>query len=1512
MLFAPRLPLFLRLALIALPLLFTGGGQAADLPRLGGQQLHFEHFDQLQGLNSRTITCGLQDTRGILWFGSEDGLIRYDGYTFQEFVFDPADAHSLSANLVYALAEDHHGQIWVGTVGGGLNRYDPKTGRFVRYQHDPAEPRSLSHNAVVSLLVDDQDNLWIGTEGGGLNRLGPDRQEFIRYRHNPDARDTLANDTIWHLYQDRRQRIWIGTFGGGLDLYLPETEGFRHFRHQPNDPESLSSDTIGAIFEDRQGQLWIGSTDAGLNRFDPDTGKAVRFQNRPEDFNSIGHNHIWTIHEDDQGILWLTSFGGGLILFDPARGQFASYRHQPTVATSLSSDLIWFILESRDKILWLGTDGGGLNKLVKRSLAFNHILTDASRPISLKHDGINAVAEDRDGMLWLANDGGGFQRFDPSGNTITRLFHHEPAAANTLVSDLTEAILVDRLGIVWIGTYNGLSAFNPRTGLFRNYRHEPLLANSLSDNRIWALHEDQRGNLWVGTRNGLNRLSPDRETITRLMHQPDRQDSLSDNGIWVIYQDRRQTIWVGTDSGLNRLRPDGQTFDRFAAGPADNGLLSHGNVTAIHEDRQGNLWVGTNGGLNRLVPESSRFEQFTLASGLGGNSIRGILEDNRGTLWITTARGLTCYEPDRHHFAAFDRHDGLQGGEFSRAHLRLHDGRMVIGGREGLNIFDPQRITRNTTMPLVRITGLTVAGSPMPPSVLASDSPVMIDYNANTIVIEFAVLDYSNPASNSHAYKLEGFDRDWIMSGSNRSATYTNLDGGRYTFKVKGANNHELWNEQGATLHFVVADPPWQRWWAILAYIVFLTSVIYAITSRWAARQRQRLVAMEQANEELQNEINQRRRVEQALQESEKRLSMALEASQEGIWELYPQSGETYFSPAWFSMLGYASDEFPHSYTTWASLLHADDREKTETFIRQFIADHGESFTLEFRMKAKDGGYRWIQAVGKTFARDAAGRITHMCGIHLDITERREWLSVIETSELRYRDLFDEAPIMYVIIENKAGEAWIRDANNTFITTLGYRREEVINTLLSTYYGPRSRSLILQKANYDQIVTRTFQPEERELLTKDGRLVNCLLHASPEIDANGKVTAIRAMFLDITAKKQAEQDRERLENALHQAQKMEAIGTLAGGIAHDFNNILSAILGYCELLLLEWSEGTPVHTKVKQIHLAGLRARDLVQQILTFSRRNERRLEPMQVGPVVLEAMKLLRSTLPTSIAIVEHIGERLPNITADPTQVHQIVMNLCTNSAQAMADGGRLTVSLDEVTIPPGGIGNLPQLRPGRHLRLTVADNGEGMTPETLRSIFTPYFTTKAKNKGTGLGLAVVHGIVQSYGGAIEVESAPGKGSIFSVLIPATEAQPMSGNRNGAVMLGNNEHVLLVDDEAMLVDVGRQLLTSLGYRVTGITSSQEALETFRARPDEFDLLISDMTMPEMTGERLAGRLRLLRPGLPVILLTGFSEKLQGRSKEELGIDGLLFKPVDKNELAAVIRDVLDAKDRRG
>jgi PAS domain S-box-containing protein len=478
---------------------------------------------------------------------------------------------------------------------------------------------------------------------------------------------------------------------------------------------------------------------------------------------------------------------------------------------------------------------------------------------------------------------------------------------------------------------------------------------------------------------------------------------------------------------------------------------------------------------------------------------------------------------------------------------------------------------------------------------------------------------------------------------------------------------------------------------------------------------------------------------------------------------------------------------------------------------------------------------------------------------------------------------------------------------------LGFAPEEMLQLELHDILTPDSyeratkviaEELAREKSEAaDPYRSRTLELEQYR---KDGTTIWSEVTASFLRNPSGEVVAILGASRDISEKKLAEQEKQNLETRLQQAHKMEAIGTLAGGIAHDFNNILTAVLGYTELALDDAEDGGLLHNNLQEVIVAGNRAKDLVKQILAFSRQAEQELRPVQVELIVKESIKLLRASLPSTVEIDQDIQSHSATLT-DPTQIHQVVMNLCTNADHAMRDtGGTLTISLSTVAVDSEFEARRLGINTGEYLCLRVGDTGYGMPAEVMARIFDPFFTTKEPDKGTGMGLSVVHGIIKSHCGAITVQSEVNIGTTFKVLLPIIRSQVNPSADSGGGLPTGNERILFVDDEKTLVDLGQQMLERLGYSVECRTSSIEALELFKTRPDQFDLVITDMTMPNMTGEKLAASLMTIRSDIPVILCTGFSEQISEEKAKKMGIRKYIFKPMVMNKLAQTVREVLD------
>jgi PAS domain S-box-containing protein len=577
----------------------------------------------------------------------------------------------------------------------------------------------------------------------------------------------------------------------------------------------------------------------------------------------------------------------------------------------------------------------------------------------------------------------------------------------------------------------------------------------------------------------------------------------------------------------------------------------------------------------------------------------------------------------------------------------------------------------------------------------------------------------------------------------------------------------------------------------------------------------------------------------------------------------------------------------------FASGIPEEDRDRYEASIRAAV-DEVKTWRYEGRFIKPSGQHLWFS--GSATPQPLEDGILFN-GVLVDITERRKMEEALWLTQF----CLDKASIGIFRIDS---EAQILAVNDQACKSLGYTQEELSRMTLfeiSPEFNPQVWSDHIQTLRQSGV--RTIETRHRH---KNGHIfpVEILINI---LEFGGEEFHI-AFVQDISDRKQAEQDAKQMETALQHAQKMEAIGTLAGGIAHDFNNILAAIIGYSELALSNEDMDPRVTNNMEKILLAGKRARDLVRQILAFSRRGESELKPLLVAPLVKEAVKLLRSSLPTSIEISQQISPETRTIMADPTQIHQIVMNLCTNAAHAMEEsGGRLTIRLSQPKLTDRDLRLHPELTPGYFLKLSVQDTGMGIPPDALEKIFEPYFSTKDKGKGTGLGLAVVHGIVHSYGGAIYAYSEPNCGSTFNVYIPTSEDEVQTEDRVTTELPGGSERILLVDDEPVLLDVGQQMLEKLGYHVSIYQNSCEALAVFRQSPDLFDLVLTDMTMPVMTGDKLAVEIMQIRPEIPIIICTGYSSLISSEGALEMGIKAFLYKPIVEMDLAHTVRQVLDA-----
>ena len=840
-----------------------------------GKELRFEHLTVEQGLSDNGVYCIHQDSKGFLWAGTANGLNRYDGYGFTVFRYNPLDSQSISINNVPNLYEDLSGAIWVrGPEGGSLNRFDKTTEKFTK---------CLPGFKLSSIYEEPDGALWFASRGGGLFRYDRGSASFIRYQlgtdtiysvcRDPDGQDrtifvgtphglvrfdkshgafsvieTGPDVAVKQLCVDKEGNVWMRATGG-LHEYERGTGKFLYFPFIWKNGESSNVEMDHLMVDDGENSFWI-ATISGLYRFERSSRK-YRVYHDDRLSTRRTEEAVDAIFKDRSGTLWIGIRGGGLGRFERTRDRFTFYVHDPRDAESLSENSVNAIDEDESGALWVGTVAGGLNKLDGAKKAFHHYAGDPSSVSSLSAGVVNGLVEDKNGGLWIATSHG-VSRFDRVTGTYTQ-FLHDPKNPRSLAFDISCPILEDREGTIWVGTFGGgLDRLDRQRHMFAHYTHAAEDTHSLGDNSIASLCEGRDGTLWVGTAHGgLDRFDRHSGHFIHFEHDPGDPCSLSSNWVYVIYEDRRGTVWVGTGGGgLDKLDKRTLKFTHYRRVPEDTVSLSYNSVHAIYEDRKGTLWVGTGAGLNRFESSTGSFKRYTTRNGIESDEIAGILEDDRGYLWLGTGKGVSRFDPETGKFRNFDSGDGVLIHQ-SRVQscYRNRSGEMYFGGVNGFVRFHPDSIKDNPYVPPIVITAFKMFDKPVAlDSAISEKHSVEMTYKENVFSFEFAALNYTSSEKNQYAYKLEGFDNDWTYCRTRRYATYTNLDGGSYVFRVKGSNNDGVWNEAGTSIAVIITPPFWKTWWfSIGLFVVVLLSVGGAIRYVEMQKLRRKIDRLERA-----------------------------------------------------------------------------------------------------------------------------------------------------------------------------------------------------------------------------------------------------------------------------------------------------------------------------------------------------------------------------------------------------------------------------------------------------------------------------------------------------------------------------------------------------------------------------------------------------------------------------------------------------------------------------------------
>jgi ligand-binding sensor domain-containing protein/signal transduction histidine kinase len=799
-----------------------------------GRTIRFIRYGVEDGLSQNSIQVIFQDRNGFLWIGTQDGLDRFDGYTFEVFRPDPNDSSTISGRNITSIIQGKDGAIWVGT-SQGLSRYDPALGKFSRYFHDDSNANSLINNDVQALFQDSQGMIWVGTSSG-LDQLDPADGRIKRQSLPGDSSTGASIYSITTFYQDHHGILWIGT-NKGLFGYDSKNQKYQVYGTGSNGA-GITFDSISSIQGDSQNTLWIG-TSHGLIELDPSSDHPSLFSHTELDPASLIDNGVLTDYIDRAGELWIGT-SGGLDRFDPQDQHFIHYRNDPVDATSLSSDLVGAIFEDRGGVLWFGTLDGGLNKYDRSQDEFafyHHINHD---PQSLSGDVISTITPSPNGTIWIGSYRQGLNLFDPVTGQSDH-FVNDPANPDSLLSNEVVSTYVDNRRTLWVGTDEGLDRLDSGSSKFIHYVPSAASPNtSIPSGPIFAILQDNRSTYWIGTSHGIRMFNPDTGVFNPFISPSGNVSGLADGAVRAIYQDRSGAIWFGTDAqGLFRLDINTGILDQFKTEPGSASSFTDAPVLDIYEDSRGIIWIATDGGgLNRYNPADDTFTQYLHRNGLPSDIVYGILEDRSGFLWLSTDFGLSKFDLTTGQFDNFTVEDGLQGNQFENsAYANGNDGRMFFGGNHGLTVFDPAEIVKDQYVPPVEITGIHMAnGQFVDPSLTAkAQNEVTISYPQNSFSFSFTALSFSKTDRNHYKYELKGFDKGWQDAGTDKHASYTNLPAGNYTLQVLGSNSDGIWNEKGASVAINVIPPPWETW-PFRGFVMAILIAVALTGYKWTTR----------------------------------------------------------------------------------------------------------------------------------------------------------------------------------------------------------------------------------------------------------------------------------------------------------------------------------------------------------------------------------------------------------------------------------------------------------------------------------------------------------------------------------------------------------------------------------------------------------------------------------------------------------------------------------------------------
>jgi len=812
-----------------------------------GQRIEFNSVTAPDGGNFTFVTGVTQGVNGFMWYATKKGLYSFDGKNVTSYQNNPLNPNSIMSNFLESVYSDQDGTLWIGSLGNGLDHFDPESGIFTHFTYDPNDSESLSSDTVTVILRDRQGTLWIGTHGG-LDQYDPKTNKFNHYRYLDEDTTSISNNQVRSIYEDSEGRIWVGTGSpyldngggpdaGGLNWLNRETGKFTRYMHDPNNSKSLLTNKISAIFEDRQGNFWIGTSKLGLHKMNRNDGTFERLvydQANPEKLSSPpittaspDYEHITFINQDAAGSLWYGTVDAGLFYFNADIGKIVNYKRTAGSTEGFDANGAWTSFTSRDGILWIGTTQGNIYHIDPLHKEIPHTLTSTAN--------VNSFYEEPDGTFWMGTNQGIIR----IKNGIEERYLIDPNPANA-DANIVFSIRADRLGNIWFGSRGGLNLWDRKKENLIRYTNEPNNGNSLSNNNVTWTFEDKEGNFWVGTFRGLNLMDRKTGRFTHYFKNPANTEPFGENLITDILEDKDGRLWVGAwnNAGIYLFDRENKTFKNYLLG---TGIMS------IYQDTDGVLWISGNDGFYRYNADIDNFIRYTDSGSPSGlTETTSIVEDDQKNLWLGTSSGIVKINAQRNESTLFGKNFGINDYALSfNSGFKRSNGEIYFGDAAGYFSFSPVELIRELRAPEVAITSFRLSDQKVMPGEgsllkesLSLVKEIQLKYNQNVFSFDISVIDYAKPEQNQIIYYLENYDINWLQA-TGRTVYYFNVPPGKYIFRVKGANSYGVWTEK--KIDIIILPPWWGTWWAYGIYVLLFGAAIFGI-DRF---QRQRLLKAE-------------------------------------------------------------------------------------------------------------------------------------------------------------------------------------------------------------------------------------------------------------------------------------------------------------------------------------------------------------------------------------------------------------------------------------------------------------------------------------------------------------------------------------------------------------------------------------------------------------------------------------------------------------------------------------------